>query len=130
AAIASGEGIRRRLTDPTCPLDFPVLKDFREQGLTDYLLTPLLFSNGEVHVATWATRAAAGFSAAAVAASDAVAPALARIAEIRALHRIAGTLLDTYVGQRSGERILAGQIRRGPTETIAAAVWLSDLRGF
>ena len=39
-------------------------------------------------------------------------------------------LLDTYVGNRAGERILAGQIRRGHTETMQAAIWLSDLRGF
>src|SRR6202012_1194479 len=39
-------------------------------------------------------------------------------------------LLATYVGNRAGERILGGQIRRGHTETMHAAVWLSDLRGF
>jgi len=39
-------------------------------------------------------------------------------------------LLDTYVGNRAGERILAGQIRRGHTDTMHAAIWLSDLRGF
>jgi len=130
ATMTSGTSIRRRLLDPGCPLDFPILAQFREEGITDYLVLPLFFSNGEIHCASWATSAPEGFSDAAVAALRAVAPALARIAEIRALHRIAGTLLDTYVGQRSGERILAGQIRRGHTETIAAAVWLSDLRGF
>ena len=39
-------------------------------------------------------------------------------------------LLDTYVGNRAGERILGGQIRRGHTDTMHAAIWLSDLRGF
>ena len=39
-------------------------------------------------------------------------------------------LLDTYVGNRAGERILGGQIRRGHAETMHAAIWLSDLRGF
>ena len=39
-------------------------------------------------------------------------------------------LLDTYVGNRAGERIMGGQIRRGHTETMHAAIWLSDLRGF
>jgi adenylate cyclase len=42
----------------------------------------------------------------------------------------AAALLDTYVGNRAGERILAGQIRRGHAETMQAAIWLSDLRGF
>ena len=57
-------------------------------------------------------------------------PALARYIEIISLRRTAATLLDTYVGNRAGERIMGGQIRRGHTETMNAAVWLSDLRGF
>ena len=43
---------------------------------------------------------------------------------------MAASLLDTYVGNRAGERIIGGQIRRGHTETMDAAIWLSDLRGF
>ena len=34
------------------------------------------------------------------------------------------------MGQNAGERVLAGQIRRGHTEKIHAAIWLSDMRGF
>jgi len=52
------------------------------------------------------------------------------VAEIRALRRTAGNLLNTYVGRSAGERILAGKIRRGFLETIHAAIWLSDMRGF
>ena len=50
--------------------------------------------------------------------------------EIISLRRTASSLLDTYVGNRAGERILGGQIRRGHTESMNAAIWLSDLRGF
>jgi adenylate cyclase len=50
--------------------------------------------------------------------------------EIHLLRRTASGLLDNYVGARAGERILAGQIRRGHTETMQAVIWLSDLRGF
>jgi adenylate cyclase len=39
-------------------------------------------------------------------------------------------LLDTYVGHRAGERILAGQITRGSGQTVEAAIWFCDLRGF
>ena len=46
------------------------------------------------------------------------------------LRRIAIDLLDTYVGHQAGKRILSGHIRRGDSETIAAAIWLSDMRGF
>ena len=55
---------------------------------------------------------------------------LARVIEIVSLRRTASLLLDTYVGNRAGERILGGQIRRGHTDTMHAAIWLSDLRGF
>ena len=55
---------------------------------------------------------------------------LTRIIEIINARRTASILLDTYVGNRAGERILGGQIRRGHTETMHAAIWLSDLRGF
>ena len=57
-------------------------------------------------------------------------PPLARVIEIVSLRRTASLLLDTYVGNRAGERILGGQIRRGHTDTMDAAIWLSDLRGF
>lgn len=109
---------------------FPQLAELRAEGGTDYLALPLLFSNGEVHVATWATRHRGGFTDRQRAALEAVNVPLARVAEIRALRRTAVNLLDTYVGNEAGARILAGHIRRGFTETIRAAIWLSDMRGF
>jgi hypothetical protein len=33
----TAEPLRRRLADPDCPMDFAVLVEFREQGITDYL---------------------------------------------------------------------------------------------
>jgi adenylate cyclase len=57
-------------------------------------------------------------------------PAVAFNLEVQALRRTARTLLDTYVGQQSGGRVLEGQIQRGTGETIRAVIWLCDLRGF
>jgi adenylate cyclase len=126
----SGQALRCRLDDPPKLSDFPALEALRAEGVTDYWVTPLIFSNGEVHVASWATRAPGGFSAAQLAGIERILAPLARVAEIHALRRTAINLLDAYVGHRSGERILAGAIRRGDTETIHAAIWLSDMRGF
>ena len=39
-------------------------------------------------------------------------------------------LLDTYVGPRTGQRIIEGRVDRGAVEMIEAAIWFSDLRGF
>jgi adenylate cyclase len=125
-----GRRIRRRLCDPNSPMDYPVLAEFKAAGVTDYLASPLIFTDGNAHVATWTTERAGGFSDGDIRIIDAVVPLLARVAEIRALRRTVVTLLDTYVGHQSGERILAGRIRRGDTESIRAVIWLSDLRGF
>ncbi|HEY1795959.1 MAG TPA: adenylate/guanylate cyclase domain-containing protein [Stellaceae bacterium] len=121
--------LRRRLDTPPTG-EFPQLDDLRVEGATDYLAVPFAFSNGEIHVGTWATRAPGGFTDAEIAALHRLTEPLARVAEIRALRRTAVNLLDTYVGNDAGARILAGQIRRGFSETIRAVIWLSDMRGF
>jgi adenylate cyclase len=124
------EPIRRRLALPDCPLDFPILSELRAEGVTDYLASPLIFTDGAIHVVTCTTRAPGGFSDAQIAGIVAIITPLARVAEVRALRRTASILLDTYVGHDAGERILAGHIRRGDIEEIHAAIWLSDMRGF
>src|SRR5690242_4456039 len=122
--------IRRRLADWDCPLDFPILAELRAQGVTDYLAVPLVFTDGAIHVVTCTTRQIGGFTDIQIAGIEAIIAPLARVAEIRMLRRMASILLDTYVGHSPGERILAGQIRRGDVEEIHAAIWLSDMRGF
>lgn len=123
-----GRTIRVRLDGPEVRAF--QLDNLRDAGGTDYLAVPIEFSNGEVHVGTWTTRRAGGFTEDHVAALAALSAPLARVTEIHALRRTATNLLDTYVGREGGARILAGQIRRGFTETIRAAIWLSDMRGF
>ncbi|MDE2286029.1 MAG: adenylate/guanylate cyclase domain-containing protein [Hyphomicrobiales bacterium] len=122
--------LRRRLADSNCPLDFAVLKDLKAEGATDYAAFPLTFTDGTIHVSTWSTRQPGGFTPKQFADLEAVILPLARVAEIRALRRTAGNLIDTYVGHQTGERIMAGKIRRGYVEAIRAAIWLSDMRGF
>src|SRR5215813_11111076 len=122
--------IRRRLADPDCPLDFPMLVELRAEGVTDYLASPLFFTDGTIHVVTSTTRELGGFTDEQITGIEAIITPLARVAEVRALRRMASILLDTYVGHDAGERILAGHIRRGDIEEIHAAIWLSDMRGF
>lgn len=128
-AIASGAMVRHRLTQNT-PRNSLVLEDLRSQGLTDYVAFPLIFTDGSVHVASMTTKEPEGFSNSDIDALAKIMPAFARVAEVRALQRTSVTLLNTYVGHHTGERIMAGQIRRGHTDMLHAAVWLSDLRGF
>ena len=130
AVIKSGRTLRRQLADQDNPQEFSIFRELRAEGATDYLATPLIFTDDSVHVATWSTRQVGGFTDAQIAGIETIVRPLARVAEIRALQRTASNLLDTYVGHNAGERILAGRIRRGHTETIHSVIWLSDMRGF
>jgi adenylate cyclase len=127
---ATGAPMRRRLANADEAADFEVLRGLHAEGVTDYLASPLPFIDGTVHVVSWATREPGGFTDAQIEGIEAVVAPLARVAEIWALRRTATNLLNTYVGSHAGERILSGKIRRGDTEAIQAAIWLSDMRGF
>lgn len=130
-AIVFQEGaeVRCRLEDPGNNR-FPFFDDMRAEGVTDYVAIPLSFVDGMIHASSWTTRQPGGFTERQLVDLKRVVPPLTRLIEVIGLRLTAATLLDTYVGPRAGERILAGQIRRGHTETMHAAIWLSDLRGF
>ena len=130
-AIVFREGIevRGRPDDPESKR-FPVIDDMRAEGVTDYIALPLMFVDGQAHASSWTTKQPGGFTDEQLDGLRQLVVPLARVIEIISLRRTAALLLDTYVGNRAGERILAGQIRRGHTETMNAAIWLSDLRGF
>ena len=121
--------VRFKLDDPESRR-FPFFDDMRAEGVTDYVALPLLFTDGSAHATSWTTKQAGGFSDEQLNALRTLVTPLARVVEISILRYKAATLLDTYVGNRAGERILGGRIRRGHTETMHAAIWLSDLRGF
>lgn len=126
---ASGHEVRYRLDDPESNR-FPFFDEMRAEGVTDYIALPLRFTDGSLHAASWTTKQDGGFTDEHISALRSVLPPFTRIAEIFALRRTAASLLDTYVGNHAGERIMAGQIRRGHAESMKAAIWLSDLRGF
>jgi adenylate cyclase len=130
-AIVFGQGreVRYRLDDPESRR-FPLFDDLRAEEVTDYIALPLPFLDGSIHGSSWTTKRPGGFGEEEIAALRAIVTPLARITEIISLRRTASMLLDTYVGNRAGERIMGGQIRRGHTDTMNAAIWLSDLRGF
>ncbi|MEA2890891.1 MAG: adenylate cyclase [Bradyrhizobium sp.] len=130
-AIVFREGIevRGRPGDPEGKR-FPFIDEMGVEGVTDYIALPLIFIDGQVNASSWTTKQAGGFTDEQLDGLRQLVVALARLIEIISLRRTAALLLDTYVGNRAGERILAGQIRRGHTDTMNAAIWLSDLRGF
>jgi adenylate cyclase len=130
-AIVFGEGREvRSLIDGPDSKRFPLFDDLRSEGVTDYIALPLMNTDGSVHVSSWTTRQPGGFTDEQLDSLRSLVPPLARLIEVTRLRFTASILLDTYVGNRAGERILGGQIRRGHTDTMHAAIWLSDLRGF
>ncbi|MEM1400289.1 MAG: adenylate/guanylate cyclase domain-containing protein, partial [Pseudomonadota bacterium] len=110
--------------------DYEVLIELREEGFTDYLAQPLAFVNGDVNAVSWATKKPGGFSLEDLMILDRVRAPLSRVAEIYAVRRTATVVLETYVGGRTGTRILAGQIKRGDRQDIEAVILLSDMIGF
>jgi len=130
-ALFEGAGaVRQRLDLPDTEFAFPLLHELRRDGLTDYVALPITFSDGKIHGTTWSSDRPGGFESADLARIDDLLPVFGLLLEIHLSRRIAITLLDTYVGHHAGERILDGQILRGSGETVRAAIWFCDLRGF
>jgi adenylate cyclase len=126
--FAEHVAVRRRLADPACPMDFPILEDLRREGASDFLALPLRFVNGEVHAASFATRRAGGFRDAHLAALRRLLGPFTRMVEIYGNMRKAQNILDAYLGPNAGAKVLAGQIKRGDAQDIDAVIWFCDLR--
>ena len=134
--LQTGESLlRRRVTAESEP-EFPVLRDYRAAGMTDYVAIINRFAPegiiGEMDCiySSWVTARAGGFTDADIAALKRVVPTLALAFKAAALARMTGTLMETYLGRDAGRRVLSGRIMRGVAERIDAVIWFSDLRGF
>ncbi len=129
--IYDGAGpIRRRIEDPDSPLDFPILDDLKADGWSDYYMCALPFSTGLINAIGFATRKPGGFGALHLAMIAAILPAIGAIMEMNYLRRTGETLLATYLGPETGQRVLDGAVKRGDGEVIDAALWYCDLRDF
>ena len=126
--IEGAGGIRRRLDGPNPILDYPILKDLHNEGVTDYVAMPMVFSDGQINVVTMASAAPGGFSTNHLGQVYEILPVLGRLFEVHAMRYRAKTLLDTYLGQHAGQRVLEGRIKRGDGESINAIIWFCDLR--
>lgn len=128
--ITTKAEVRARLDGKDRVHAYPVHEELAREGFVEHLSLPMVFTTGETHVVTFASKSANGFSDADVGDVRRVLRPLSRLGEILALRRTAGTLLSTYVGRNSGDKILAGRIHKGDFETVRAVIWFSDLRGF
>jgi adenylate cyclase len=130
-ALFEGAGaVRQRLDLQDVTFAFPLFYELRDEGLTDYLALPMTFSDGKIHGTTWSSDRPGGFESSHIAMIEDLLPAYGLLLEIHLNRRIAINILDTYVGHHAGQRILEGQITRGSGQTVQAAIWFCDLRGF
>jgi adenylate cyclase len=126
----TGQPFRRRLAQEGTG-GFPVLEDLVAEDATDYAVLPLLFvDTSRTAVNSFATKAPTGFSEEEMRALDEAYRLLSPYAERALLRRIAIDLLAAYLGRAAGRRVYEGRVERGDVETLEAAIWFCDLRGF
>jgi adenylate cyclase len=134
--LQTGENLVRRRVTAESEAEFPVLRDYRAAGMTEYVAIINRFAPeriiGEMDCvySSWVTARADGFADAHIAALTRVVPTLALAVKAAALARMTGTLMETYLGRDAGRRVLSGRIMRGIADRIDAVLWFSDLRGF
>ena len=146
----SGEVRLRRRLDTGAPLEFPVLAELREAGMTDYAARLVRFDGA--HAATLrtgtgvdganrpdplqgiffscATDVPGGFDDDQLLQVGDVLPYLALAVKARSTFDVARTLLETYLGADAGRRVLTGEIDRHSVQKVHAVIWFCDLRGF
>ena len=138
------EFARYRLSDGTCEPEFPLFRQLRDEGVTDYCVSfqsfgrPAAVRSGDDRpasvtvwdgvVSSYATGRISGFSDADIAFIQATAPALCLAVKTKSAHELSSVLLDTYLGAHSGKRVLEGQTARGDHDVISCVVWFCDLR--
>ena len=132
----SGESfLRRRLTAET-EGEFSIFSDLRAEGITDYLaITNRFAAEGIIGdmdcvYSSWATDAPQGFRDSDVDDLSRLMPMVALTLKSASLTRIAGTLVETYLGRDAGRKVLGGRIGRGVADRIEAVLWFSDLRNY
>ena len=132
----SGETLLRRRVSAATAAEFPLFTDLLVDGVTEYLAIANRFA-AEVVIgdmdcvySSWATDASGGFKETDVANLTRLVPLIALTMKAASLTRIAGTLVETYLGRDAGRKVLEGRIQRGVTDRIEAVLWFSDLRNY
>ena len=114
--------------------EFDVLKTLQAEGGTDYLMRLVRFGDGTSATQgvafSIATERAGGFSEAEIALVSRLVPALGLAAYRISAGQTASNALSVYLGPNTARRVLAGEIRRGEGERMAAAILFADLKQF
>jgi adenylate cyclase len=121
--------VRQRLTE--LPEDAHLAYTELEQaGFTDYLALPILFAGGLGAALIINAKHENGYSEHDIEQFRRLRDFITPTCEVHALKHLSRSVLNTYVGKRTGQKVLDGMIRRGDADVIHAAIWFSDLRDF
>ena len=121
-------GVRQRLDTDDPEFRFPIMEDLRAQGGTDYVAMPLFFSDGQIQTMTLASDHPDGFSTSHLGQVFESITALSRFFEVLTLRHDTAVLFNTYLGERTGQKVLGGSTHRGDGEDIRSAILFCDLR--
>jgi adenylate cyclase len=134
--------LHRQLVGDDAVLDFEVLREFRDTGMSEWLALMYGFgwsaalpaTNQFGVVLSWTTSAAVGrgngWSAPELAAIEELSGTLAMAIKGHSAPVAARDLLAAYLGGDAADRVSAGQVQRGSVSRIAAAILFADVRGF
>ncbi|MCW5750467.1 MAG: adenylate/guanylate cyclase domain-containing protein [Alphaproteobacteria bacterium] len=130
--------MRRRLTGPDALLDYPVLAEFRAQGVTDWYAAIFDFgfrvddrsASALGLVCSFSTDREGGFSETDITFLETILPMLALTIKSIVSIQISRSLLATYLGRDAAERVFLGQVRRGSVLSTDAVLLFADLQGF
>jgi adenylate cyclase len=108
-----------------------VLHEVKADGGTDYFGLSMRISGGKPYpVLTFATDRPSGFTDADLADLRRLVDHTGAVVEMHINRLIANTVIETYIGRETGQRIMQGLIKRGDGDRINAVLWFSDLRDF
>jgi adenylate cyclase len=134
--------LHRRLVGDDAMLDFEVLREFRDAGMSEWVAlvygfgwsaaTPTTSQFGVI--LSWATSKAVGrgdgWSAVELAAIEELSGTLALAIKGNTAPAAAHDLLAAYLGGDAADRVSTGHVQRGSVSRIAAAILCADVRGF
>ncbi len=126
----TGNPVRRKLIGPDAEIDYPILEELKGLGASEYVLFPLPQRNWNMAALSLAAYGNQAFDDGQLRALDCLLAPLAAVAEVLIAHKTMGDLLNTYIGQEAGNRVLKGEITAGTARSIDAVIFFCDLRGF
>lgn len=111
-------------------LNYPLLEELREEGYVEYCCLVLQLPCNGQQILSLATRSLEGFG-------ENFQSEIARIGEILSLalysiyqQSASVSIASTYLGARTGSRVLQGEISRGERTELEAGILFCDVRGF